>query len=326
MRPMTQSTSTSAAACGAPDRRIWVDGALVPWQSATVHLLSHSFARGSMVFDYLSVHATPRGAAIFRLGEHVERFLRSVSIVGLPIAQDYDALFAGALEAVRANPGCTALKMMAFLPSEEVGVVPMDERVSVAMAAYDPVRDVILKKPAPRRMPTELKLKLERSRRRIGSHLPVHAKAAANYLGAAMAAWQARREGYDEIVMLDENGLLAEAPTSNVFVVDAAGTLRTPALDGVLPGITRQSLLELAKHEGITTHDGVVEADELLGAREAFLTSTSIGVWPVASVDGKPLPTPVPGPVSARLKTRFDAITDGRDADFAHWLTVVTES
>jgi branched-chain amino acid aminotransferase len=322
---MTQSGSISATAPTAPDRRIWVDGVLVPWQSATVHLLSHSFARGSMVFDYLSVHATPRGAAIFRLGEHVERFQRSVSIVGLPMAQSYQQLFDAAIEVVRANPGCTALKMMAFLPSEEVGVVPMDERVSVAMAAYDPLRDVILRKPNPKRMPTELKVKLERTRRRIGTHLPVHAKAAANYLGAAMAAWAARKEGYDEIVMLDENGHLAEAPTSNVFVVDAAGTLRTPSLDGVLPGITRQSLLDIAKHEGIPTHDGVVEADELLGAREAFLTSTSIGVWPVVSVDGKPLPAPVPGPVSARLKTRFDAITAGQDADFAHWLTPVNE-
>lgn len=323
---MTQSSSTPAAAPPPPDRRIWVDGALVPWQSATVHVLSHSFARGSMVFDYLSVHATPRGAAIFRLGEHVERFQRSVSIVGLPIEQDHQALFDAALAVVRANPGCTALKMMAFLPSEEVGVVPMDERVSVAMAAYDPLRDVILKKPVPRRMPAQLSVKLERSRRRIGSHLPVHAKAAANYLGAAMAAWAARKEGYDEIVMLDEAGHLAEAPTSNVFVVDTAGTLRTPSLDGVLPGITRQSLLEIAKHEGIATHDGVVEADELIRAREAFLSSTSIGVWPIASVDGNALPAPVPGPVSARLKARFDAITAGEDAAFAHWLTLVAQS
>jgi branched-chain amino acid aminotransferase len=316
---MSQSSSTSSA----PDRRIWLDGALVPWQAATVHVLSHSFARGSMVFDYLSVHETPRGAAIFRLAEHLERFERSVSIVGLPVAQSYDQLFAASLEVVRANPGCTALKVMAYLPSEEVGVVPMDERVSVAMAAYDPVRDVILRKPHPKRMPEQLAVKLERSRRRIGTHLPIHAKAAANYLGAAMAAWQARREGYDEIVMLDEQGHLAEAPTSNVFVVDAAGTLRTPSLDSVLPGITRQSMLEVAKHEGIPTFDGVVQADELLGAREAFLSSTSIGVWPIASVDKQLLPAPVPGPVSARLKTRFDAITAGQDAAFAHWLTPV---
>lgn len=315
---MTQSASTAS-----PERRIWIDGALVPWASASIHLLSHSAARGSLVFDYLSVHETPRGPAIFRLAEHVERFQRSVAIVGLPMEPSFDALFAGAVAAVAANPGCTALKVMAYVPSEEVGVVPMDERVAVAMAAYDPVRDVILKKPNPRRMAPLLAVKLERTRRRVGLHLPIHAKAAANYLGAAMATWAARKEGYDDIVMLDENDHLAEAPTSNVFVVDASGTLRTPSLDSVLPGITRDSILEIAKHEGIVTHDGVVEPEELLGAREAFLASTSVGVWPIARVDETPLPAPVPGPVSARLKTRFDAITAGEDAAFAHWLTVV---
>jgi branched-chain amino acid aminotransferase len=305
------------------DRQIWIDGALVPWADARIHLLSHSAARGSLVFDYLSVHATPLGPAIFRLVEHMERFLRSVAIVGLPIEQDVTALCDAAIAAVAANPGCTALKSMAYLASEEVGVVPMDERVSVAMAAYDPVRDVIRKKPNPRRNPATISVKLEKTRRRIEAHLPPHAKAAANYLGPAMAAWQARREGYDEIVMLDENGHLAEAPTSNVFVVDAQGTLRTPALDTVLPGITRDSILEIARHEGIPTFDGVVEAAELTDAREAFLASTSIGVWPIASVDGKALPAPVPGPISARLKTRFDRITAGEDPEFAQWLTVV---
>jgi branched-chain amino acid aminotransferase len=201
----------------------------------------------------------------------------------------------------------------------------MDETVAVAMAAYDPVADVILRKPNPRRMTPTLKLKLERTRRRIESHLPTHAKAAANYLGPMMAKWAARKEGYDEVVMLDEHGHLSEAPTSNVFVVDARGTLRTPALDAVLPGITRMSIVELAKHEGIPVHEGVVEPEELLGATEAFLASTSVGVWPIASVDGKALPGAIPGPISTRLKSLFDRATAGAEADFAHWLTIVND-
>jgi branched-chain amino acid aminotransferase len=123
--------------------------------------------------------------------------------------------------------------------------------------------------------------------------------------------------------MLDEHGHLSEAPTSNVFLVDAEGTLRTPALDAVLPGVTRMSVVEIAKHEGVPVYEGIVEPEELLAAREAFLASTSVGVWPVAAVDGKPLPAPVPGPVSARLKERFDRATSGADPDFAHWLTLV---
>jgi branched-chain amino acid aminotransferase len=316
---MTQSTGSSA-----PDRRIWIDGSLVPWQAATVHVLSHSLARGSLVFDYLSVHETPRGAGVFRLAEHLQRFERSVAIVGLPMRQSFDELFAGACDVVRANPGATALKVMAYVPSEEVDVVPMDERVSVAMAAYDPVADVILRKAKPRRAPKELAIKIERIRRRIESHLPTHAKAAANYLGPMMAKWQARKEGFDDVVMLDEHGHLSEAPTLNVFVVDAQGTVRTPGLDAVLPGITRMSIVEIAKHEGIAVHEGVVEPEELERAAEAFLASTSVGVWPVASVDGNALPAPVPGPVSRRLQDRFDRIVAGGDPDFAHWLTLVS--
>jgi len=315
---MTPRTPSSTP----PDRRIWIDGTLVPWQDATVHVLSHSLARGSLVFDYLSVHATPKGAAIFRLAEHLERFLRSVAIVGLPMQLTFDQLFAGARQVVAANPGAKALKVMAYLPSEEVDVVPMDDHVAVAMAAYDPVEDVIKKKANPRRMTPTIALKIERVRRRIESHLPTHAKAAANYLGPMMAKWQARYEGYDEVVMLDEHGHLSEAPTSNVFVVDARGTLRTPSLEAVLPGITRMSVVEIAKHEGIAVHEGIVEPEELLAASEAFLASTSVGVWPVASVDQKPLPAPVPGPISARLKARFDRAVAGEDADFAHWLTL----
>jgi branched-chain amino acid aminotransferase len=321
------ASSWSSAASGLDvDRRIWIDGRLVPWRDATVHVLSHSLARGSLVFDYLSVHETPRGPAIFRLPEHLRRFERSVSIVGLPMRQSYEELFAGAVEAVAANPGATALKVFAYLPSIEVDVVPMDERVAVAMAAYDPLRDVILKKSSPRKLVPTLRLKIERTRRRIESHLPTHAKAAANYLGPMMAKWAARKEGYDEVVMLDEHGHLAEAPTSNVFVLDAGGTLRTPALDAVLPGVTRMSVVEIAKHEGVAVEEGTVEPEALLGAREAFLASTTVGVWPVDSVDGRALPTPVPGQVTAAIKERFDRVTAGLEPDFAHWLTPVVLS
>ncbi|RIL00285.1 MAG: hypothetical protein DCC71_18775 [Proteobacteria bacterium] len=319
----SHSSASTSPAAPAPERRIWIDGALVPWAAATVHVLSHSLARGSLVFDYLSVHATPRGPAVFRLAEHLQRFQRSVSIVGLPMRQSYDELFAGACEVVRANPGATALKVMAYLPSEEVDVVPMDDRVAVAMAAYDPVADVILKKAAPRRFSPLIHLKIERVRRRIESHLPTHAKAAANYLGPMMAKWQARKEGYDEVVMLDEHGHLSEAPTSNVFLVDAQGTLRTPALDAVLPGVTRMSVVELAKHAGVAVYEGVVEPEELESASEAFLASTSVGVWPVASVDKRPFLVETPGPITARLKALFDRVVAGQEPDFAHWLTPV---
>jgi branched-chain amino acid aminotransferase len=306
-----------------PDRKIWIDGALVPWPDATVHVLSHSLQRGSLVFDYTSVHETPRGTAIFRLDEHLTRFLRSVSIVGLPIRYGFDELRAASLAAARANPGANALKICAYLPSIEVDVVPMDEHVSVSIAVYHGARDIVLRKPIPRPLAPTLKLKIERVRRRIEAHLPTHAKASANYRGAMMAKWAARREGFDEVVLLDEHGKLAEAPTANVFLVDGDGTLRTPTLDAVLAGVTRMSVVELAQHEGIPVVEDSLLPEALYDAPEVFLASSSVGVWPVESVDGRPVRGGAPGPVSKRLQDRLVAIFEGRDPHFEHWLAPV---
>jgi branched-chain amino acid aminotransferase len=302
------------------DRRIWIDGTLVPWERATVHVLSHSLQRGSLVFDYTSVHQTPRGQAVFRLREHLERFLRSVSLVGLPLGRELDELLTASRATSRANPGATSFKICAYLPSVEVDVVPMDERVSLAIAVYDSLRDVVLRTPTPRPFTPALQLKIERTRRRLEAALPPGAKAAANYLGPMMAKWAARREGYDEVVLLDHAGNVAEGPTTNVFLVGDDGVVRTPPLDEILAGVTRATVIELARHEGLTVREEAVPPEALLDAAEVFLTGSSVGVWPVASVDGRPVRGGAPGPVSKRLKERHDRVTSGADPAFAHWL------
>jgi branched-chain amino acid aminotransferase len=135
-----------------------------------------------------------------------------------------------------------------------------------------------------------------------------------------MAKWAARREGYDEVVLLDEHGHLAEAPTSNVFLVDVAGTLRTPTLDAVLAGVTRLSVIELALDEDIPVREESIPPEALYEAPEVFLASSSVGVWPVDSVDGHLVRGGAPGPISKRLKDRLDAIFAGADPAFEHWL------
>jgi branched-chain amino acid aminotransferase len=307
---------------GGVSRKIWVDGALVPWEQATVHVLSHSLQRGSLVFDYMSVHETPRGAAVFRLRDHVERFLHSIALVGLPIARDAYELEAAILETVRVNPGATAVKVSAYLPSIEVDVVPMDERVAVAIAAYDPVKDVIAHKPVKFERRATLRLWIEkRLRNRRKDILPPQAKVAANYTSPMAAKWAARRAGYDEILLVDEEGFVAEAPTANVFWVDAGGALRTPPGEIVLLGVTRQAILELAKHDGIACGEANVRPDELMRQPEVFLSGTTAGVWPVESIDGTPIGDGKPGPLSQRLAARLREVQGGRDPAFAHWLT-----
>lgn len=302
------------------ERTIWVNGAFRPWREVTVHLLSHSLQRGSLVFDYMGIHEGARGPAIFRLAEHVARFARSVRCLGLELPYDEARLRGACVETAQKNPGSTAIKVCAYLPSLEVDVVPMDPRLEIAIAAYDVEAEMVASKPAPYRRPAICRLKLERARKRIDAHLPTDAKAAANYLGVMMAKRAARAEGYDEIVTLDETGLLAEGPTTNIFLVDHAGQLHTPGADAILEGITRDAILTLAKEEGIEARVGDVSEASLFAASEAFLSGTSAGLWPVVSIDGLALAA-APGPVTRRLAGRLQAVLRGEDDSFAHWLT-----
>lgn len=309
-----------------PDRRIWIDGELVPWGQATVHVLSHSLQRGSLIFDYTSVHETARGPAVFRLAEHLERFERSAELVALPLARSRDELFTAVAETVRANPGARAVKISAYFPSIEVDVVPADAHVAVAIAAYDPARDVLAYKQNPYPFKPTLSLWVEKERRnRRYDIVPPQAKVAANYTSSMYAKWAARKAGYDEIVLVDEHGHLAEGPTTNLFLVDREGVLCTPVEEKVLLGVTRRSVLELAKHEGLPVREDRIPPDALFQAPEVFLTGTTAGVWPVHAVDGQAVGASCPGPVTTRLKRRFDAVTAGGDPDFEHWLTFVDE-
>ena len=310
------------------DRLIWLDGEFVAWRNATVHVLSHSVQRGSLVFDYMSVHDTPRGVCVFRLDRHVERFFQSCRLVGLKLERSQDEIASAILETVRRNPGATAVKASAYLPSCEVDVVPQDDRVAVALAAYDPYTDLVRGKPGvASRRPREVRLWIEKERRnRRADIMPPQAKVSANYASPMVAKAKARAAGYDEIVLVDEEGNVAEGPTTNLFLVDVDGLLVTPPPGQVLLGVTRASVLELAKAEGIAAVEQSVTPDALQGAAEAFLTGTTAGIWPIASVDGEKLGNGEVGPVSRRLRDRLAAVSAGEDPEFLHWLAPVQEA
>jgi branched-chain amino acid aminotransferase len=311
---------------GVVDRRIWLDGELVPWEQATVHVLSHSLQRGSLIFDYMSVHATPRGRAVFRLREHVERFLHSAELVGLPLRRDREVIEAAIVETVRANPGAVAVKVSAYLASIEVDVVPLDDRVSLAIAAYDPGADIVQHKSRKARVSPVLRVWIEKDRRnRRDDIVPPQAKVAANYASPMGAKWAAQRAGYDEILLVDEQGFVAEGPTTNLFLVEEDGGLCTPPEEKVLLGVRRSSIIEIAKHDGIPVRSSPVPPERLLTAAEVFLTGTTAGVWPVGFVDGRTIGDGAAGPVTQRLRERFARVTSGEDPAFEHWLTVVDE-
>ena len=305
-------------------RAIWRDGEFIAWNDATVHVLSQSLQRGSLAFDYLSVHATPRGIAVFRLRDHIERLAITCDIVGLPLDYAVDELVDACAETVRLNPGAKSLKISALIPSVEAELVPQDPRVSVFIAAYDGDRDIIDRNTGQPHRRTELSLKIERDKRsRRDDIIPPHAKVAANYTAAMTAKWRARQEGFDDIVLLDENGCVTEAPTANLFVVDTSGGLATPPASKVLLGITRASIIALASTIGSECEERDVSVDELKRASEVFLTGTSEGVWPALWIDGEFVGDGNVGPITTRLRETYRAVVKGEEPAFDHWLHFV---
>ena len=303
------------------DRVIWRDGEFVAWADATVHILAQSLQRGTLAFDYLSVHQTPDGPAILKLAEHVARLFETCRIMGLPLSQREADLVEACVETVWRNPGATSLKISALIASVEAELVPQDPHVAMFIAAYDNQADIIAHHPGEVRTPLALKLKIERRiRNRRKDIVPPQAKMAANYSGPAFAKWRARREGFDEILLLDESEAVAEAPTANLFAI-SDGALVTPGDERVLLGITRASILELAEAMDVPCEKRELDVAELLAADEVFLCSTSRAVAPVAQIDETRIGNGQPGPLTVRLRDRFAAIVSGQDPEFAHWLT-----
>ncbi|MCZ6643254.1 MAG: aminotransferase class IV [Gammaproteobacteria bacterium] len=305
-------------------RKIWRDGDFIDWEAATVHILSQSLQRGSLAFDYTSVHHTDKGTAIFRLTSHIDRLMTTCGITGLPLSYSKEELIEACAETVRQNPGAMSLKISAIIPSVEVELVPQDPTVSVLIAAYDSQVDIIDKNQGVYHSASRLSLKIARDiSNRREDIIPPQAKVAANYTSPMIEKWKARKEGFDDILLLDAHGNVAEAPTSNIFIVDGDGNLATPPAQKVLLGITRASIMEMAPSMGITSREEELVEEDLYSASEVFLSASSIGVWPVVKIDGKTIGNGDMGTVSSRLKTRLRKIKAGEDPEFEHWLHYV---
>jgi len=296
---------------GTQDRRIWVDGELVPWDRATVHVLGQSIQRGSLVFDVMSCHWLEAGPAVFGLREHVERFANSARISGMKLALDVSAVIAAIGVTVRANPGATQVKVSGYYASPSLDVLPRDAHASIAIAAYD-ARDIVpdypLRKPPaalqvadPRKMPEWVQ--------------SPQAKLAASYLYTAIAKGHAREAGFDDVLLLDEDGNLAESSTTSFFWV-SGGAIHTAPVDFVLAGVTRGVVIDLARDEGLAVHEERQPLAALDAADEAFLTGSTTRIWGVGRVDEHRWPS-APGPITRRLAERLDRLLEGKDTKFS---------
>ncbi len=302
-------------------RKIWINGNYINWEDAQVHILSHSHQRGSLIFGFIPIFDNEGVVSIFRLNDHIDRLFTSCISAGIPLDYSFEEIYFAIKDTVRKNPGSKFVKISVYISSIEVDVVPQDPFSTVAIAAYDPQEDIISKNTQPFHSSKELSVWLEKEKhQRRSDIIPPQIKIAGNYTSSMMAKWQARKNGYDEIILTDENGFITEAPTSNVFLVNNDGDLLTAPEKDVLYGITRKSILDIAKNEGINIKVERIPLLELENAKEVFITSSSHLVCPVIKIDNKFVGNGVIGDLTARLKKRFLDITQSKDELFNYWL------
>jgi branched-chain amino acid aminotransferase len=296
-----------------------MEGELVSPERATMPVMGHAAHRGSLVFDFGVFHTTPSGPTVFRLRDHVQRFLRSASLLGLELGYDAGALVEASRRAVAASElGEGHLRWTAFVPSPEADLLPRSPRAHVAIAAYAPA-DLADEGPPLPPKPAALRVAVfDDARKAPPDVFPPLAKIAGAYVGPLIAKRRAVAAGADEIVLLDAEGDVAEAPTSNVFAV-VRGELLTPPLGRILDGITRDSVLAIARAEGIPAREVALSRGAFESADEAFLTASSFPVAPIVSVNGHAMKAGAPGLLTARVKAVLLAAERGADPRFLAW-------
>ena len=293
-----------------------MNGKLIDTDKATIHVLTHALHYATAVFEGIRCHDTGNGAAIFRLHEHVDRLLASAKIYMMGIQYGFDDICNAIIETVRANgmKDCY-IRPIAYYSYGKMGVNPLPNRVDLSIAVWR--WDEYLSSNEGIRC-------MVSSWRRIDPRtMPVRAKATSNYANSALARIEALKNGFDEAIMLNINGMVAEASAENIFIVED-GILCTPTLtDGALAGITRDTVLQIARHEGIKYEVRSVSRDELYTADEVFLTGTASGIKPVISIDNRVVGDGNVGVVTKRLQSIYRDIVLGKDARFSKWLTYI---
>jgi branched-chain amino acid aminotransferase len=298
------------------ERVVFLNGRFVPWNEAKVHMMSHSFGRGSAIFEVLSLHETGAGPAVFCLEDHIRRLFRTAQLLDMEIPLTPEAVHQAVLKSVKEN-GVKAgfIKIICFYPQIAFEILPPQKALDTTIFVVDPARDL-----GGLRFPFEkgATAGVSKWRKLDPETIPVEAKAAANYLNGMLARADARERGFDQVILLDTQGFIAEGGTESVFLVKE-GRLMTPALGTVLASISRKAILEIAAVIGVDTFEGRLPPEWLYDADEIFFSGTPMKVLPVRQIEHRTLKD-TPGPLTRQLSDLMKEIVNGRDDRFKHWL------
>ena len=300
---------------------IWFNGAFVPWDAAQVHVMAHGLHYGTGVFEGIRSYATDDGPAVFRLDEHLARLFASAALYELEIPYTAAQLSSAILELLTRNGlSRTYIRPIAFFDAHSLNLWPRECPVSVAIAAMPLgayLGDGLIK---------GVRVCISSVRRFDAAAIPTTAKACGQYVNSVRAVQEALRRGFDEAIFLNQRGEVAEGSGENLFLVQGNAIVTNGEDAGVLPGITRASVLELAQTLGIETRVTPISIDDLGAADELFFTGTAAEVTPVVNVDGRPVGRGTPGPVTLRLQHAFFDVVHGRDPRFRKWLVFAPAS
>jgi len=297
-------------------KNIWKNGSLLPWEDAQIHVMSHVVHYGSSVFEGIRCYTQPGGAGVFRLTEHMQRLLDSARIYRMPIDYTVEQLSAAVVDVVEANGVAPCyVRPIAFRGYGEIGVNPLKSPVDVYIANF----------PWGKYIPTNegANVCISSWNRLAPNTMPSLAKAGANYMNSQLIRMEAEINGYDEGIALDVNGYLSEGSGENLFIIRGGTIYTTPLANSVLSGITRDSIITIARQLGIPVVEQALPREMLYIADEAFFTGTAAEVTHLRSVDRILVADGKMGPITAALHAEFFGIVNGLKPDRYNWLTPV---
>ncbi|MBM4338555.1 MAG: branched-chain amino acid transaminase [Deltaproteobacteria bacterium] len=296
--------------------KIWMDGKLIPWDEAKVHVLTHTLHYGLGIFEGIRCYLCHDGrSAVYRLKEHIDRFYDSAHIGQLKMPFSKKELVEACKETLRAN-GLKAgyIRPLAFIGEGAMGVYPGDNPIRVAIITWS--WGAYLGEGA---LEKGIRVKTSSYNRHHVNVMMTKAKISGNYVNSVLAKREAMKMGYDEALMLDTEGYVSEASGENIFIVKN-GVIKTTPLTSILPGITRDSIIQIAKTRKIPLVEDKFTRDELYTAHESFFTGTAAEITPIREVDDRQIGEGKPGPVTLELQAAFFEIVKGKNPEFSEWL------
>jgi branched-chain amino acid aminotransferase len=301
------------------DGKIWMDGELVEWRDAKIHVLSHTLHYGCGAFEGVRAYDTVNGTAIFRLQEHTERLFNSAKILRMKIPFSQEQVNEAQRTVVRANQlKAGYVRPLTWIGSQKLGVSPKGNQIHLMVAAW--TWGAYLGDDGMKR---GIRVKTSSYTRHHVNITMTQAKAVSNYTNSILANMEALDDGYDEALLLDASGFVSEGAGENLFIIKG-GVIYTPDLSaGALNGITRNTVFHIAKDLGLEIVQKRITRDEVYIADEAFFTGTAAEVTPIRELDRIEIGAGSRGPITEKIQSAFFDIVNGRNPQYAHWLTAV---